>query len=151
MNIGIDTGKVYMTKSFPLGKDDNIATINAKANTLFSSMIPQLLKKIKNKKASALNQNERNTKYWHQRSDKDGEIDWKTMTAKNVFNFIRALTKPYKGAYTFLKSEKIRIYSCQITKKKFYVTPGRVLKKKNNMLVIICADHGLYVNDYKLI
>ena len=100
------------------------------------------------KRKKFVKQNENNAKYWHQRSDKDGRIDWKNMNALQVHNFIRALTKPYDGAYTFYKNKKIRIFVSELSKKKFYGTPGRVVKIKNNNLLVICSDYGLYITDY---
>ena len=43
------------------------------------------------------------------------------MKSKQVHNLIRALTKPYNGAYTSYKNLKIRIYKSSISEKNFLV------------------------------
>ena len=57
------------------------------------------IKKIKTQK-----QLSKNVRYMKQRSDIDGQIDWVNMNSKDVFNLVRAVSKPYPGA--FYKSEK---------------------------------------------
>ena len=149
MNEDIDCGKILKVKYFILNDNDDIFTIHFKANELFSSMIIKLLPLIFKKKVKEKKQNENLAQYWHQRSDQDGKIDWTNMSAKRVHNLIRALTKPYNGAYTSYKNLKIRIYKSRICNKKFFGSPGRVVKIKNNNLLVICADYGLCIEDYK--
>ena len=48
-----------------------------------------------------------------QRSPEDGEINW-NWSAQNIYNFIRAQTKPYPGAFTYLKKEKIIIWKSSL-------------------------------------
>ena len=149
MNEDIDCGKILKVKYFILNDNDDIFTIHFKANDLFSSMIIKLLPLIFKKKVKEKKQNENLAQYWHQRSDQDGKIDWTNMSAKRVHNLIRALTKPYKGAYTYYNDQRLRIYKSTISIKKFYGSPGRIVKIKNNNLLVICADFGLIIDDYK--
>ena len=44
------------------------------------------------------------------RTEEDGVIDWNWKT-EYIFNLVRAVTRPYPGAYTFLKSKKITIWN----------------------------------------
>jgi len=71
------------------------------------------------------------------------------MTAIQVHNFIRALAKPYHGAYTYFSNYKLRIFSSKLIDENFYGCPGRVVKIKDNKLVVICFDKGLYIEKYK--
>ena len=149
MNEGIDEGLILKEKSFLLKKRDDINTVHNKVNKLFPNLLASLLKEIFNKKEKQKKQIEKFARYWHQRSDIDGKINWSLMKSKQVHNLIRALTKPYNGAYTKYNNLKIRIYKSSISEKKFFGTPGRVVKIKNNNLLVICADYGLRIEDYK--
>ena len=42
------------------------------------------------------------------RSEIDGKIDWR-MGADNINNLVKALTKPYPGAYFLIKEKKITV------------------------------------------
>ena len=146
---GIDEGLILKKSRFFLKEDDDIATVHKKANTMFAKLLITLLKEIFNNKEKPVKQIEKHAQYWHQRSELDGKINWSLMKSDQVHNLVRALTKPYNGAYTYLNSQKIIIYKSKIPKKKFCGTPGRVVKIKNNNLLVICADYGLYIEDYK--
>ena len=149
MNKGVDTGEVLCQSSFKLKISDSIFDVHKNANLLFSEMILDVLSKIKKKSLILLEQDESKSTYWHQRSDLDGKIIWKDMNALQVYNFIRALSKPYNGSYTFYLNHKLRIFSSQLTTKNFYGSPGRVVKIKDEKLLVICADKGLYIEEYK--
>ena len=149
MNEGIDEGLILEEKSFLLKKQDDIYTVHNKVNKLFPNLLTSLLKEVFNKKEKQKKQKEKFARYWHQRSDIDGKIDWRSMKSKQVHNLIRALTKPYNGAYTSFNNLKIRIYKSSIYKKRFCGSPGRVVKIKNNNLLVICADYGLCIEEYK--
>ena len=146
---GIDTGDIIYKSSFKLDLLDNIKSVHNYANKLFSNMVIKVLEQIESKSQVVIKQDSHDSIYWHQRSDLDGRINWEKMTALQVYNFIRALTKPYPGAYTFFSEYKLRIFLAELTNEKFYGTPGRVVKIKKNKLLVICADKGLYIKKYK--
>jgi len=149
MDKGIDTGRIIVQRFFKLEVTDNIADVHEKTNNLFSEMVVEVLNNLKNKPLKVIKQEDTQAIYWHQRSDLDSRINWHYMTALQVYNFIRALTLPYKGAYTFCNGQKLRIYSSKLIKNSFCGYPGRVVKINNNKLVVICSDKGLCIESYK--
>ena len=149
MSEGIDEGLVLKKKYFLLKKNDDIQTVHKKVNKLFPDILINILKDIFNKKDRPVKQIEKKAQYWHQRSDLDGRINWHLMKCNEIHNLIRALTKPYNGAYTYFNNLKVTIYKSRISNKKFCGTPGRVVKIKNNNLLVICADYGLCIEEYK--
>ena len=87
-----------------------------------------------------------NDKYYKQRQDKDGKIDWTKKKLDN-YNLIRAITKPYPCAYSFAPNrKKIRIIKCKIidSKKNEKYFPGKVtsIDKK---LFVDCIDGRLQI------
>ena len=149
MNELIDGGEIIKIKYFKLENNDDISKVHHKANKLFSSMVLKLLPVIFKGHIKAIKQKENKAKYWHQRSDQDGKINWSTMNVLQVHNLVRALTIPYKGAFSYHNKEKVRIFKTKISDKKFHGTPGRVVKIKNNNVLVICNDYGLIIEDYK--
>ena len=65
------------------------------------------------KKKKLKKQNNKLAKYYKQRSDEDGQINWEKMSNTNVVNFVRAISSPYPGAYTFYKNKKVRFLDCK--------------------------------------
>ena len=118
MTIGLDAGPIYIEKSLNLKSSENIKDLHNKVNKVYPYMTEKVIKDIKkNKKPKK--QLSKNVRYMKQRSDIDGQIDWVNMNSKDVFNLVRAVSKPYPGA--FYKNEKkiYRIFKCkQISLKK---------------------------------
>ena len=74
-----------------------------------------------------------NSRILKQRRDEDGEIVWNKMSALQVFNFVRAITKPYPGAYYYNNQKnKKRIFKCKISRLNPKIAPGSefIIKKK---------------------
>ena len=59
------------------------------------------------------------------------------MNKENVFNFVRAITYPYPGAFSFLKSnnKKIIIFKCMPYKSALKHQPGFIFKKNDDFFV----------------
>ena len=131
----IDHGKIYLSKKFKLLKDGNIKTVHKKTNILFPKMTLQVIEMIyKNiKPVSQKSESNRRPKTYKQRSEGDGLIKWNNLSANEVYNFVRAITKPYPGAFYYDKNKnKKRLYSCKLSSKNPNILPGTefFMKKK---------------------
>jgi methionyl-tRNA formyltransferase len=85
-------------------------------------------------------QNHSDATYCAQRKPEDGLIDW-NKSAKDIYNFIRAQSSPYPGAYTIFKDKKIIVQSAANDKKVYYGTPGQVARISQEGIVVICGNH----------
>ena len=122
----IDAGNIYSSKTFRLTKKDNIKTVHNKANLFFPKMTIETINKIY-LGIQSVPQKKIGVKTYKQRSENDGLIDWNKLNATEVFNFVRAITKPYPGAFYFSKNnKKIKIYNCSVSKKNPNILPGEV-------------------------
>ena len=52
-------------------------------------------------------QDENLATYWHQRQEKDGELNFRDSYAIDIHHKIKALCPPYKGAWASLEDKKI--------------------------------------------
>ena len=64
--------------------------------------------KLKKNKVKSLKQRNLESNYWRKRSEVDGKIDWR-MDAQSIDNLVKALTKPYPGAYFLFNEKKITV------------------------------------------
>ena len=65
------------------------------------------------------------------------------MDAHNINNLVKALTKPYPGAYFLFKKQKIRVWKSKVidlNKKNF--EPGKIIRFNKN-LIIKCGNKAL--------
>jgi len=110
MDEGIDTGPVIEVRKFILRQEETIKEAHAKANKLFASMVLDALERFPPKAVQRVGEK----RYWKQRSDEDGEIDF-TKSAAEIYDFVRALTHPYPGAWIRCDDgRKLRIWSASV-------------------------------------
>ena len=131
----LDAGDIYASKTFRLTKRDDIKTVHNKANLFFSKMTMDVINKIY-LGIKPLPQKRIGEKTYRQRSENDGLIDWEKLNAEEVFNFVRAITKPYPGAFYFNeKKNKIKIYNCTVSKRNPAIVPGKVFFIKKQKFI----------------
>jgi len=111
MEEGIDTGPVLAFRKFPFSRDETIKDAHRKANRAFGELVRIVLDRYVSGKP--LNAVRGAGGYRKQRTDEDGEIDlgW---DAERIHDFVRALTKPYPGAFLRIGDKKLRIWSTSV-------------------------------------
>ena len=128
----LDAGEIVSSKKFDLKNNHDIKRVHELSNKYFSLLTINAIQKIlKNKKFKK--QDVKKAKYWRQRKELDGFLDFKTMKDIEVFNFIRAITKPYPCAFINYKKKKIKIVKCKINKRALNLYPGQILYDKKKL------------------
>lgn len=78
--------------------------------------------------------------YCTQRLPRDGEIDWRR-TAKEIYDFVRAQSTPYPGAFTYFKDRKLFVWRANPIGLTYYGVPGQVAKITKLGVWVICGDN----------
>jgi len=110
---GIDTGDVIGQESFTIDDTDTIKEAYIKSQEAAVKLLEYYVPQILNGAAPRIKQNENDATYVKQRCPADGEIDW-SETPENIRNFIRAQSKPYPGAFTYISNKKVIIWDAEI-------------------------------------
>lgn len=145
MSDGVDDGPVYGQLATPIQHEDTIATLYARIEDLGLALLNECLPKIAIKQAFATPQNESNARLFPQRCPDDGKIDW-NKTALEIYNFIRAQSPPYPGAYTSINGKKLKILSSKIVEYSAgaqYLEGSAYLCEKNNNIYSVTGMGGL--------
>ena len=67
------------------------------------------------------------------------------MSADNINNLVKALTKPYPGAYFFLKEKKITVWKSKVINLNARnLEPGKIVRF-NKDLIIKCGNKALKI------
>lgn len=143
---GIDNGDIVMQMETPIHEDDTIGTLYARIEDLGLSMVRQTLPDLARGTAKFTAQDHSQRRVFLQRTPEDGLIDW-SKTTRCLYNFIRAQTKPYGGAFYHEDGKKVSIWrAAAATKSKsqndigaFYIDEGRVY--------VSCADGAIEILD----
>lgn len=138
-----DDGDIVAQTKVGIAESDTARTLFDKLLVSAEGLLKEILPAIKAGKAPRLPQDQSKASYFGGRRPEDGQIDW-TKSAKEVRNLIRAVTKPYPGAFTFLANQKCFIWSATETAGIKGAGPGEILSI--NPLVISCGQGALQVD-----
>ena len=146
---GIDTGQILQEHDILIDSATTINDLHNQANKLFPQLVINVIDKIdKIDKISGHTQDEKKAVYWHQRNDDDGYIDFKRLEANQINRLVRALTKPYPGAWALLEQKKVRIFRADIPRFDMRGIPGRICYVQGEGPYIICKDKALLIKEY---
>ena len=139
----IDHGPIICETKFKNINTHDIFQIQKKANKLFLNLTLKAIKIIGTK--TKLKRMPFSKSYFKQRKDEDGLIDFNKSSLK-IYNFVRALSYPYKGAFLIYNKKKFRIIKCKISKHSPNIRPGQIFKIKNNKNIFIkCKKESILV------
>ena len=93
---GVDSGDIIYQKDFPIGYEDTIKEVYEKATEASKVILMDALNHIDTIRYKP--QDKADIKIYPQRTPEDGEIDW-NKPAIEIYNFIRAQSDPYPGAF----------------------------------------------------
>jgi methionyl-tRNA formyltransferase len=140
---GIDSGDVLAETCLPIGAEDDIATMHEKANAAFPLLVTETIRRFAAGDLGGRRQDPAAAVYWHQRNDADGRIDWRTLSAARVHDMVRALTRPYPGAFTMLGGRRVRIERTSLDAPLVRGVPGRIVHVSGSGPLVVCADRAL--------
>ena len=83
---------------------------------------------------------------WPKRAPADGIIDWETR-ARYLYDWVRAQTRPYPGAFTFLGDEKVVVWRARPVELEDAAPAGTVVAAMPDGPVVACGEGGLLLEE----
>jgi methionyl-tRNA formyltransferase len=120
---GVDSGDVIGQARVSIDDRDTIATLYEKINQATLGLIREMVPRLKDGTAPRLKQDESQATYFPQRSPDDGLIDW-GRPARAIYDWVRAQTTPYPGAFTYLDNQKVVIWAAELLDRPNNHVPG---------------------------
>ncbi len=146
---GIDSGPILAEARIPIGPDETIGALHERAIAMFCRLAPQVMQAMENGALIERAQDETQACYWLQRNAEDGRIDWPRMSARQVHDLVRAVTRPYPGAIARFGESEWRIFATRLDIPKVCGVPGRVAWLQGRGPYVVCADRAVLVTDYE--
>jgi methionyl-tRNA formyltransferase len=126
---------------------------NATATTLFAhlaeahvqltrELVPQLIART----APRIRQDPSRASSWPKRTPTDGVIDWETR-APYLYDWVRAQTRPYPGAFTFLGDEKVIVWGARPVELAESAPAGTIVEVGSAGPVVACGEGGLVLEE----
>lgn len=132
---GCDTGDIIDQKIIGISDVDTGGTILEKFSAEYILMVESVLYKIKNNKIIRTKQNENEASYFGVRTPEDGLIDW-SWQKERIYNWVRALSYPYPGAYSYYDNNKVIIDKIEFVNDGFdYQMPNGLIISSIPLLV----------------
>jgi methionyl-tRNA formyltransferase len=105
---GCDTGKIIFQKEIDISNNDTGYSILQKYFKYYPEIIKNTLEIVSSGKISLITQNEKYATKFGKRTPADGKINWEWQKER-IYNWVRALSNPYPGAFTFYKNKRLVI------------------------------------------
>jgi methionyl-tRNA formyltransferase len=83
---------------------------------------------------------------WPRRRPADGIIDWETR-APYLYDWVRAQTRPYPGAFTFLGDEKVVVWSARPVEHDAEAPAGTIVGERPEGPVVACGEGALLLEE----
>jgi methionyl-tRNA formyltransferase len=136
---GMDDGPIWAKGTVSVEESDYIASILEKMENKTIEIFQRAYPRILNGSIKPVEQNHKRATYCAQRYPNDGIINW-TESAQDVYNFIRAQSYPYPGAFTYLEGQELRIWKARPFSDKYVGTPGQVARIAKDGIYVICGN-----------
>lgn len=104
-----DAGDIVGQAAVPIAFDDTALTLFGKMERAAAKLLADLLPRIAAGDIPRRRNEIEKGSYFGGRRPEDGRIDW-TRPALEIYNLVRAVTRPYPGAFSSLGGETMRIW-----------------------------------------
>lgn len=136
----VDRGEIIDQVPFPITVYDTCKTLYDKVSSANAEMILRLVERLDEGQGTVLRKrNETTEPLLPRRHPADGLLNW-DQPARRVYDFIRALTRPYPGAFTALDGKRYFVWSASLLPgKEPHSQPGEVLGSAYSPLEDACG------------
>ena len=137
-----DTGDIVAQRKIAISDDDDCRTIYEKVGQTEIDMLDDVLPMIRRGILPRKKQDDSKASVMPKRRPEDGIIDWRRST-REIFNWVRALTEPYPGAFSLLNGEKVWIWTARPVEDGVDLgptEPGSVAHDKQGWPIVATGD-----------
>lgn len=146
----VDEGPILAQRFFHVAPDETAASLYAKHMIALRLALQDLLPRLLEGDPPGEPQEHRLATWGARRRPEDGRIDWDRPAAE-VDRLIRAVTRPYPGAFTFVGQDRLTIWSAEPVANGawFHAMPGQVVGRDVRDFSVMCGDGNvLKIVDY---
>jgi len=133
LTTGIDAGDIVNQEEYEITENDDVKSVYHKATLASISLLEKNWPQIHSLDLKSVPQKENEVTVNKRRKPSDGLIDWKK-SSRDCFNWIRSLTSPYPGAFTYWGGKRVFIWKSNLIKKK-ETEPGQLIQCDDRILI----------------
>ncbi|MHA7819593.1 MAG: methionyl-tRNA formyltransferase [Erythrobacter sp.] len=146
---GVDTGDILEQRFFHVSPRETARTLYDKHMAALDAMIRASLASLGTGSPPRMKQDEACATYAARRRPEDGRIDW-AAPARDIDRLVRAVTRPYPGAFTTYAGKRLVIWSAEFTAEhNHHGVIGQVVGVNGDGFDVMTGDGLLHVTDWE--
>jgi methionyl-tRNA formyltransferase len=150
-NEDVDAGEIVGSIEFDINPYDTCETLHFKNRIAMNRLLKIYLPKLLDGSVKLIKQGNGEPTYYPKRNPEDGIINWKNKTG-DIYNLIRAVTRPFPGAFSFINKQQVLIWKSQPFDEKIRYDesiPGEILEVfMNGNFLVKTGDSTILITDY---
>jgi methionyl-tRNA formyltransferase len=141
-----DSGEIVGQVVLDIAPDETATTLFHRLADAHVQLTSELVPRLVARAAPRIPQDPSRASSWPKRTPADGIIDWETR-APYLYDWVRAQTRPYPGAFTFLGDEKVVVWGARPVDLEGSVPAGTIVEVSAAGPVVACGEGGLVLEE----
>jgi methionyl-tRNA formyltransferase len=141
-----DSGPIVGQVEVPLTHDETATTLYERITYAHIELVREVVPQLLDGSAPRVEQDTRRVSAWPKRTPADGIIDWETR-APYLYDWVRAQTKPYPGAFTYVGEEKLIVWRARPVELDEEAPAGTVVGRDGEGVIVACGEGGLVLEE----
>jgi methionyl-tRNA formyltransferase len=141
-----DSGAIVGQVVVDISREETATTLFERIASAHVELIRECVPQILARTAPRLPQDPKRASSWPKRVPADGIIDWETR-APYLDDWVRAQTRPYPGAFTYLGEDKVVVWRARPVELDEPATAGTIVAERPEGPVVACGEGGLVLEE----
>ena len=141
-----DSGSIVGQATLDVAHDETATTLFARIADAHVALTREFVPQLMARSAPRTQQDPSRASSWPRRAPADGIIDWETR-APYLYDWVRAQTRPYPGAFSFLGDEKVIVWAARPVELAEGAPAGTIVEVTAEGPVVACGEGGLVLEE----
>jgi methionyl-tRNA formyltransferase len=141
-----DSGEIVGQVVLDIAPDETATTLFQRLAEAHVQLTRELVPRLVARTAPRIPQDPSRASSWPKRIPADGIIDWETR-APYLYDWVRAQTRPYPGAFTFVGEEKVIVWGARPIDLEGSAAAGTIVELSSAGPVVACGEGGLVLEE----
>jgi methionyl-tRNA formyltransferase len=141
-----DSGEIVGQVVLDIAPDETATTLFQRLAEAHVQLVRELVPKLVARSAPRISQDLRRASAWPKRAPSDGIIDWDTR-APYLYDWVRAQTRPYPGAFTWFGEDKIVVWRASAVDLQVEAPAGLIVSERPEGMIVACGEGGLVLEE----
>src|SRR5438094_8810231 len=141
-----DSGPIVGQVEVPIASDETAETLYDKVTAAHVELVRRYVPELLDGSAPRIAQDPARASAWPKRAQADGIIDWDTR-APYLHDWVRAQTRPYPGAFTYLGEDRLVVWRARPVELDDGAPAGTVVAVDGEAAVVACGEGGLVLEE----